>query len=378
MRFGRVLRAAGLPVGPADGLAAVEAVDAAGVANREDVRAALAASFLRKREHRHLFDQAFEAFWRNPRLLERMTKMLLPDIRKPPEEQERDEMALRLAEALRGATPPEQDAAPDEARVEFEATLTWSEQETLRQKDFEQMSADEQAQARKALARLRWPVAPRRTRRWRPDSRGTMVDLRASLRAGVRAGGADAIAKRARRMEEPPVVALVDISGSMSQYARMLLHFLHGVVRDRSRTHVFLFGTRLTNVTRALRNRDVDIALAACGQAAQDWEGGTRLGATLAAFNRDWGRRVLSGGATVLLVTDGLDREAGAGLDAAADRLAKSCRRLIWLNPLLRWDGYEAKATGAAILARHADALRGAHNVASIGELVGAVSREHA
>jgi hypothetical protein len=193
-----------------------------------------------------------------------------------------------------------------------------------------------------------------------------------ALRSG---GGIIPLQRRRRRRRNPPLVVLCDISGSMSRYSRMILHFLHAVTNDRDRVFTFLFGTRLTNVTRYLRYKDVDEALDRCTEAVEDWSGGTRIGHTLHEFNMRWSRRVLSQGAVVLLITDGLDRDAAEGLGPEIERLHKSCRRLIWLNPLLRYDRYEAKSLGARALLPHVDEFRPVHNLESLGQLADALSR---
>ena len=188
-------------------------------------------------------------------------------------------------------------------------------------------------------------------------------------------GDALPLMRRQRRVRPPPLVVLCDVSGSMGQYSRMLLHFLHALTNDRDRVQVFLFGTRLTNVTRQLRFRDPDEALAKVAEAVQDWDGGTRIGPCLAAFNRDWARRVLAQGAVVLLITDGLDRAGAEGLTQEMERLHKSCRRLIWLNPLLRYEGYAPKSQGARAMLPQVDEFRSVHNLASLSELAEALSQ---
>ena len=174
---------------------------------------------------------------------------------------------------------------------------------------------------------------------------------------------------RARRRETPPLVILCDISGSMDRYARMLLHFVHAVANDRHRVHALVFGTRLTNVTRHLRHRDVDLALARVAGAVSDWAGGTRIGAALAAFNRRWSRRLLAQNAVVLLISDGLDADAGEGLAFQMERLSKSCSRLVWLNPLLRFDRFEAKPAGIRAMRPHVDDFLPVHNLQSLADL---------
>ncbi len=192
------------------------------------------------------------------------------------------------------------------------------------------------------------------------------------LRAG---GDLTALAFKAPRVEQPPLVVLLDISGSMERYARMFLHFLHLLANDRARVQVFLFGTRLTNVTRAMRQKDIDKALAKVSALVEDWSGGTRIGACLREFNWRWARRSLARSPTVLLVTDGLDRDAGAGLAVEAERLAKSCGRLVWLNPLLRYEKFEPKSLGVKAILPHVDEFRPVHNLDSLEALIAALAQ---
>lgn len=374
MHFARVLRGAGLPAGPGKVLQAVEAVETVGLADRRDFYWTLHAVFVNRRDQRDVFDQAFHVFWRNPDLLKRMMAMMLPTVReewKP----DRKDLNRRVAEALADAGKPRPDTAEEETRVELDAALTLSDAERLQAKDFEAMSTQELAEAKRMLARLALPIAEARTRRFRPDARGDRVDPRATLRRMMRSGDMADLARRRTRTRPPPLVLLCDISGSMGRYSRMLLHFMHAVANDRDRVHAFVFGTRLTDITRQLRHRDVDVALDAVSAAVQDWSGGTRIGTALHAFNRVWARRVLGQGAVVLLITDGLDRDAGEGLAAEAERLHKSCRRLVWLNPLLRWDGFAPKSSGIRALLPHVDEFRPVHNLNSLADLARALDR---
>ncbi|HET7409112.1 MAG TPA: VWA domain-containing protein [Paracoccaceae bacterium] len=381
LHFARALRAAGIPVGTARAVLAVEAVAAGGFERREDFYHTLAACLLSRPEHRAVFDQCFHMFWRDPQILEKMMGMLLPEMRAPPHEREKKAGEQRAAEALtQGADRPAPEAVerePDE--IELDASLTFSEQERLSARDFEQMTAAEMAQAKRAIARLELPVRPFLSRRTRAAPRGALADWRRTMRASLRGGGVPVLARREKRERYPALVALCDISGSMAAYSRMLLHFLHAAANAKgagwAKVHVFTFATRLTNITRHLPERDVDEALARAGQEARDWEGGTRIGACLEAFNRDWSRRVLGQGAVVLLITDGLDRDDPGRLAREAERLHLSCRRLIWLNPLLRWDGFEARAQGARALLPHVDAFVAAHNIASLEGLAETIAR---
>jgi uncharacterized protein with von Willebrand factor type A (vWA) domain len=215
------------------------------------------------------------------------------------------------------------------------------------------------------------PAVP--TRRFKPSHAGAKVDMHATMKKMVRRGGVIDLQKKRRAIRHPPLVILCDISGSMATYARMLLHFIHVITSDRDRVHTFLFGTRLTNVSREMAHRDPDVAFARVARIVQDWSGGTRIGQTLGEFNRLWSRRVLAQGAVVLLITDGLDRDGGAGLAAEMERLQHSCRRLIWLNPLLRYDAFEPKSAGIRAMLPYVDDFRPVHNLDSLASLVAAL-----
>ena len=377
LHFARVLRAAGLPVGPAKVIVALEAVQAVGVEHRDDFRAALESVFIERHEQRALFEQAFELYWRNPRLLERMLQLLLPKVyARTPRPEAEAPLPSRLAEAL---APPRDLKRESEAQeVTLDAAFTFSPREVLQTRDFETMTTTELAEVRSMIARLRLPLPERPVRRTVPARRGSAIDLRASLRAMASARGAVMpLAWRQRRRRRPPLVVLCDISGSMDRYSRMLLFFLHAITNDRDRVHTLLFGTRLTNITRHLKRRDVDVAIARVSAAVSDWAGGTRIGACLAEFNRRWSRRLLGQGAVVLLISDGLDSDVGEGLPREMERLAKSCRRLIWLNPLLRYDKFEARPAGIRAMLPYVDEFLPVHNLESLKQLAASFAERH-
>jgi uncharacterized protein with von Willebrand factor type A (vWA) domain len=370
IRFVRVLRATGIPVGADRLIVAARALTLIGMARRDDVYWTLVALLLSRHEQLEVFDQAFRAVWEPgppaattaPGGAEAPTSAEVPD-----------DIARRVLEALAAeATLP--DAAAAEADETEALVVHASAQERLQRADFGTMTLDELKAARRLIARLRLPIPEMPTRRRQASPHGPRIDLRATFRAGLRTGGEIATLRRsAVRRRAPPLVVLCDVSGSMQQYARMFLHFLHAVTNDRDRVHVFLFGTRLTPVTRQLRHRDVDAALRAVAEAVPDWSGGTRISASLAEFNLRWARRVLGQNAVVLLITDGLDRDGVEQLEVEADRLGKACRRLLWLNPLLRFDGFAPKAAGIRALLPHVDAFLPAHNLRSLEDLAQAL-----
>ena len=373
MHFARTLRAAGLPVGSGAVLDALRAVEAVGLARRDDFYWTLHAVFVRRADQRPLFDEAFHVFWRNPKLLERVTSLLLPTVHTPPRADARP-LSRRLSEALFAGADGEARAKEPEEELELDATLTWSDREVLRTRDFEQMSAAELAEAKAAIAKLRPAVPPAPTRRYRPHPHGSLVDMRTTFRRSLRQGAGEVLLVRRRRLRKPaPIVVLCDISGSMSRYSRVLLHFAHALARDRGRVFSFVFGTRLTNVSRQLRGRDPDAAVDRASEEVEDWSGGTRIGQCLDRFNRDWSRRVCGQGAVVLFISDGLDRDAGEGLGPQVERLRKSCRRLVWLNPLLRYEGFAPKAAGIRALLPHVDEFRPVHNLESLEDLAAAL-----
>lgn len=383
--FARALRRAGLPIGPGRVLDAIRAVEAVGFTERRDFYWTLHACFVNRPEHGRVFAQLFRLYWRDPRYLEHMMAAMLPAIRGVQEDRPPQAAEKRAAEALLdGAQAPAMDDAPDradeDAVIEVDASLTMSAQERLRTLDFEQMNLAEMAEAKRILATLKLPIKPLPSRRSAASFGRGRVDAARTLRAALRRGGEmDRLFRKKPRPQWPNLVVLCDISGSMSQYSRVILHFLHAVANQRgagwAQVHAFTFGTRLTNITRHLATRDVDAALAAAGAEAQDWEGGTRIGQCIEAFNRDWSRRVMGQGATVLLITDGLDRDAPEALARQMQRLHLTARHLIWLNPLLRWDGFAPKAAGIRAMLPHVDSFRAGHSIASLQELAAAICR---
>lgn len=370
IHFGRTLRRAGLPVGPGRVLDAIRAVECAGLERRDDFYWTLHSVFVNRHDQGPLFNQAFHIFWKNPDILKKMMDMMLPTTFLDQVNSDADEIAKRLSQALAPSEAPGDQQDNEREEVEINAELTTSNKELLQTKDFEDMGIDEIEQAKRAIRTLRLPIREMKTRRLRASNHPIKVDMRRTLRAAQRTGGASIPLRfKAPVKRHPPLVILCDISGSMSQYSRMLLHFIHAVTNDRDRVHTFVFGTRLTNITRFMRYRDVDDTLNALGEKVEDWSGGTRIGTTIAEFNKNWSRRVLGQTAVVLFISDGLDRDEAEGLTHEMDRLHKSCRQLIWLNPLLRYDGFEPKARGIKAILPHVDIFKTVHNLKSLQDL---------
>ncbi|RJF92719.1 vWA domain-containing protein [Noviherbaspirillum saxi] len=372
VHFARVLRRAGLAIGPAKVIDALRALQAVGVERRDDFYYALSTVLVDRRDQQFIFDQAFELYWRDPsriRLQLQQIQDLLGGVRSP--KPDTPKLAPRIAQAMlprapRAVSVPD-DLPPD---LRLDASMTMSRVEVLRNKDFAAMTAEEQAEAKKMIASVRMPLPEIASRRSRPLLQGAQVDLRSTLRHMIRTmDGCVELRHRTSRMQPVKLVILCDISGSMENYTRMLLHFIHALANSRRRVHTLLFGTRLSNITYLLRDRDVDVALGQVSRQVVDWAGGTRIGACLAEFNQHWARRLLGQGTVVLLITDGLDSGDAQSVGAQMERLSLSCRRLIWLNPLLRFEGFEARPAGIRAMLPHVDLFLPVHNLTSLSRL---------
>jgi uncharacterized protein len=373
MHFARVLRSAGMAIGTDRVLLALQALRETGLESRRDFHCVLSTCMLDRIEHRGLFDQAFDLFWRDPDLMGHMRALRSPRIRAQDAMAPRQREIRRLADAL---FPNPKVGEPPQDDPESDASLTFSGREVLRKADFDTMSADEWRAARRALARMELIFERLPTRRSAHAIHPGRADWRATMRAMARHGGQLWDMRwRRPRTRAASLLVLADISGSMSRYSRMLLHFAHALGQAEARVESFVFGTRLTHTTRLLESRDPDVAAAQVVRAVEDWSGGTRITACLHEFNRRWARRTMDSTTSVLLITDGLEHGDVAALGLEMERLAKSCRRLIWLNPLLRFERFEPKAAGIRAMLPHVDRLLPAHNLESLEQLVQVIGR---
>ena len=364
MLFARLLRATGMPVGTGSVLNAIRAVSLIGIESQQDLHTVLLCQFVSRREQMPVFDQTFALFWRNPKLMEKLMGAMLPTLQS---DQDQQPLIRRLGEALSSGNT--QSSGQDEEQVELQANLSASESEILQSRDFEQMSESELQVAKKMLKHLKLPVKPIQTRRHQATVSRAHIDMRRTMQNSLRNSELIPLQFKRQITRPPAIIVLCDISGSMAQYSRMFLHFMHAMTNNGDRVHSFLFGTRLTNISRYLRNKDVDLALEETAKAVEDWSGGTRIGFCLKQFNQHWSRRMLGQGAVVILLTDGLDRGEGPELGKQMERLSKSCRQLVWLNPLLRYKKFEPRAEGVRIMLPYVDVFRSAHNINSLAEL---------
>jgi len=360
LRFIRMLRAAGIPAVTGQTLAYLKALELIDVGRREQVFHAARSLLVTRAADLPLFDVLFERFWSLGASGGRAPHAIRPP--RPPAQRPRP---------AAGASIFGQAARPDDPEVDvIDRRQTWSAEEILRSKDFAAMTDDELAAVRRALLALRWRVGERRTRRLVGDSAGRRLDLRAVLRDAARHGGSPLRLHRRRRKVKPrPLVLLADVSGSMERYSRVVLQFLWVVARRRSEVECFAFGTRLTRLTPSLKLRNPDRALEAAARRVIDWSGGTRIGDSLAAFNRRWSRRVLHRGAVVVMISDGWERGDAARLAHEMRFLQHRCHRLIWLNPLLGQAGYRPLVAGMAAALPFVDDFLPVHDLTSLEQL---------
>jgi uncharacterized protein with von Willebrand factor type A (vWA) domain len=393
LRFGRRLRAAGMPVGSGQILGLVEAIEAVGIDRRDDVYSAAKATLVTRPEQIALFNAEFLRFWSD--LIDRQAPMFseaihddddesvsMPNASKKKDPGDKGDAqkggeADKSVLAVEGTDDAEDIGETEDYEVPPEDVLIFSASEALRKKDFAQFSQEELAEARRLIESMTWRLGTRLTRRKQRALRGDFIDYRATLRGAMKQGGVPLDLKwRERKERMRPLVLICDISGSMDRYSRLLLRFVHALEHGLDSVEVFVFGTRLTRITRELRKKNVDQAIADVVASVDDWSGGTRIGESIKEFNYRWSRRVLRSGATVVVISDGWDRGDPQLLGAEMARLQRSCRRVIWLNPLLGAPGYQPLTQGIRASLPYVDHFLPIHNLKSmeaLAKLLGAV-----
>jgi uncharacterized protein with von Willebrand factor type A (vWA) domain len=368
--FGRALRRAGVPVDSARIASAIAATELVGVARRDDLHAALGAVLVSRPQDIGVFNELFAAFFRNPELEKQLLSQMLPKspTAKPQVRTPRSQEALSVAGAIA------KQRKPSETELKFDAAMTASDLKRLRHADFASLSASEFRLVEQLARDIALPLPDVPGRRDRPASRGHRIHWGRALQQARRHDG-ELIAppRRERQRQALPLLVLVDVSGSMERYARLLLAFLHQATRGVPRA-VFAFGTTLTDLRTAWRQSDADAMLALCNAAISDFAGGTRLGDSLTRLREQHARCLVGRRTQVLLITDGLDTGEPDLLDAELQWLKRHSRQLLWLNPLLRFEGYEPLARGASVLHRHANAMLAVHNLEHLQQLARALA----
>jgi uncharacterized protein with von Willebrand factor type A (vWA) domain len=337
--FGRALRDEGLSGDLSSAIDFANALTVVDIGSRAQVRAAGAACFVRRRDELPTYHQVFNRWWRaraNPGLAEERS----------------DRRSRRALDGESGEAAPGDEVGDGD----LFRRVGWSPADVTRQRSFAEMTPDELREAERLVDLLAPRLATRRTRRHEPHAHGRRLDPRVMLRRSLATGGEPLAWAWQRPTRRPrPIVALIDVSGSMERYARLLLRFVHALARTPARTEAFVFGTQLHRVTRLLRERDPDVALERIGQEAAYGAGGTRIGQSFHAFNRRWARRVLPGSGVVVVLSDGWDHGKPELIADETARLSRLCHELVWLNPLAGADGYQPLAAGMAAALPHVD-----------------------
>ncbi len=376
--FGRVLRRLGFSVGPAQMMLALQAVSHVGVTRKEDVKYALKACFVSRKDEQELFEQAFKLFWKAPTKFPKVMQWLLQQTQIPVKASAGG--YHRIQEALREhkdrQKPKKRSEQTSESEIELEQIVTYSPTEVLRQKDFAAFTNADIAAAKQYMTRFHWPIPPYASRRFLPASRGTKLDFRTTARKSSRTAGEPIqLANLAKKLKPRPVVLICDISGSMERYAQMLLYFMHLLTADKRNVESFVFGTRMTRITHLLKHQDVDAALHDVSKEVLDWAGGTKIGEAIKTFNYTWLRRVMKSNSVVLVISDGWDRGDSSLLAHEMQRLRRSCHRLIWLNPLMGYNDYEPLTQGMQAALPYVDHLLSVHNLVSLEQLTKVLAR---
>ena len=372
--FARLLRASGISLSSDSILEAIESIKLVGVENKKSFFYALQTCLIKRPEDMKIFAQAFSLFWQNPKFRDRIRELLLPQTRMQGAEEEKEELAKRIQDTL--STPENSKSrVVEEETLLIDTSGTASDNQLFKDKDFEMMSKDELQMASQSIKELLIKIPRRPFRRSENSSLGKQVSTRESLREAKRNFGS-VLPKLVKKKEvSRPVIVLLDISGSMENYSRMMIHFVHNLMQRHKKVHAFLFGTKLTNISFHIKNRDIDVALKEISKATNDWAGGTRIRDSIFTFNQKWIRRVSSSNSIIFLITDGLDRDHNTDLFNQMERLQKSCYKLVWLNPLLRFKDFLPKSISIKRILRNVDAFLPIHSIESMRNLTSLISK---
>ena len=372
--FARLLRASGISLSSDSILEAIESIKLVGIENKKSFFYALQTCLIKRPEDMKIFAQAFSLFWQNPKFRDRIRELLLPQTRMQGAEEEKEELAKRIQDTL--STPENSKSrVVEEETLLIDTSGTASDNQLFKDKDFEMMSKDELQMASQSIKELLIKIPRRPFRRSENSSLGKQVSTRESLREAKRNFGS-VLPKLVKKKEvSRPVIVLLDISGSMENYSRMMIHFVHNLMQRHKKVHAFLFGTKLTNISFHIKNKDIDVALKEISKATNDWAGGTRIRDSIFTFNKKWIRRVSSSNSIIFLITDGLDRDHSTDLFNQMERLQKSCYKLVWLNPLLRFKDFLPKSISIKRILLNVDAFLPIHSIESMQNLTSLISK---
>ena len=368
LRFIRLLRNSGIKIGNQSSIDALNSIKILKIGNRNEFYWALHSNLIYRNEDTEIFDQCFHLFWQNPKILQQMFNLLLPQIGTQKAPTTNKKQLKRISDNIQKQNKDVNIEKKEE--IIFDSQMSWSNKSALNTKDFEMMSLEEIHQAEKEIKKFLIKSKTQISRRWKKNDQSTKISTKYTIRKSVKNNGIIHLAYKERIKKFRPVVILIDISGSMESYSRMMLFLSHILIQQYKDIEVFTFGTKLTRITNFLKNKDIDFSLDKVGKFVNDWAAGTKITSSIKDFNFNWSRRLLTQNQTLLLITDGLERDDSQNLDFEINRLSLFANNIIWLNPLLRYKKFEPKVNSIKIILRHVQKHVPIHNLNSIKNLV--------
>ena len=371
LRFIRLLRKSGIKIGNQSSIDSLKSIKILKIGNRKEFYWALYSNLITRNEDKEIFDQCFYLFWQNPKIMEQMFNLLLPQIGNQKAPENNKKTIKRINDLLQKPNVDSKKIQEDE--IIFDAQMSWSNKSSIKSKDFEMMSLDEINTAQEEIRKLLKGFKKEKTRRWNKLDHGFQISPKETIKNGLKNNGLYNLVYKAKLKKNKPLVILIDISGSMESYSRIMLFFSHLLMEYHKNIEVFIFGTKLTKITKLLNNKDIDYALNKIGVSVTDWSGGTKIASSIREFNITWARRTLTQNQTLLLISDGLERDNENNLETEIKRLSMFASNIIWLNPLLRFKDFEPKVKSIKTILKQVDKFIPIHNVNSIKDLVNSI-----
>ena len=368
LRFIRLLRNSGIKIGNQSSIDALNSIKILKIGNRNEFYWALHSNLIYRNEDTEIFDQCFHLFWQNPKILQQMFNLLLPQIGTQKAPTNNKKQLKRISDNIQKQNKDVNIEKKEE--IIFDSKMSWSNKSALNTKDFEMMSLEEIHQAEKEIEKFLIKSKTQISRRWKKNDQSTKISTKYTIKKSVKNNGIIHLAFKERIKKFRPVVILIDISGSMESYSRMMLFLSHILIQQYKDIEVFTFGTKLTRITNFLKNKDIDLSLDKVGKFVNDWAAGTKITSSIKDFNFNWSRRLLTQNQTLLLITDGLERDDSQNLDFEINRLSLFANNIIWLNPLLRYKKFEPKVNSIKTILRHVHKHVPIHNLNSIKNLI--------
>ena len=368
LRFIRLLRNSGIKIGNQSSIDTLNSIKILKIGNRNEFYWALHSNLIYRNEDTEIFDQCFHLFWQNPKILQQMFNLLLPQIGTQKAPTNNKKQLKRISDNIQKQNKDVNIEKKEE--IIFDSQMSWSNKSALNTKDFEMMSLEEIHQAEKEIKKSLIKSKTQISRRWKKNDQSTKISTKYTIKKSVKNNGIIHLAFKERIKKFRPVVILIDISGSMESYSRMMLFLSHILIQQYKDIEVFTFGTKLTRITNFLKNKDIDLSLDKVGKFVNDWAAGTKITSSIKDFNFNWSRRLLTQNQTLLLITDGLERDDSQNLDFEINRLSLFANNIIWLNPLLRYKKFEPKVNSIKTILRHVQKHVPIHNLNSIKNLV--------